>query len=59
MYVHAPTDSHYDENILTASTTCTNILYKEYTLAKKIKIFHPRGFPNNIFLGFLPVKSGK
>ena len=58
MYVHAPTDSYYDENILTASTTCTNIIYKEYALAKKIKIFHLRGFINNIFLGFLPAKSG-
>ena len=59
MYVYAPTDSHYDENILTASATCTNIFYKEDTLAKKIKIFHPKGFTKNIFLGFLPAKSGK
>ena len=50
MYVYAPTDSHYDENILTALATCTNISYKEDTLAKKIKILHPRGFTNNIFL---------
>ena len=59
MYVHDPTNSHYDENILTASTTCTNILYKEYTLAKKIKVFHPREFTNSIFLGFLPAKFGE
>ena len=59
MYVHAPTDGHYDEKILSAWTTCTNILYKEYTLAKKIKIFHPRGFTNKIFVGFVPAKSGK
>ena len=50
MYVYAPTDSHFDENILTALATCTNISCKEDTLAKKIKIFHPRGFTNNIFL---------
>ena len=59
MYVHAPTDSYYDETILTVSTTCANILYKEYTLPKKIKIFHPRGFTNNIFLGFPPAKFDK
>ena len=59
MYVHAPTDSYYDETILTVSTTCANILYKEYTLPKKIKIFHPRGFTNSIFLGFLPAEFHK
>ena len=38
MYVHAPTDSRYDENILIVSATFTEILYKDNTLAKETKI---------------------
>ena len=38
------------------STTFTKILCKDNTLAKEIKILHPRGFTNNIFLGFCSSK---
>ena len=57
MYVHAPIDSRYEENLLTASETFTKILHKENKLAKEIKILYPRGFINSIFLGFLQAKS--
>ena len=55
MYIHAPTDSYYEESILIASAT--KILSKEYALAKVIKILHPRRFINSIFLEFLLEKS--
>ena len=53
MYVHVPTYSCYDENILIASAKFTGTLYKEYTLAKEIKNLHPREFINSILGGFI------
>ena len=57
MYVHAPIDSRYDENLLITSETFTKILHKDNKFPKEIKILYPRGFTNSIFLGFLLTKS--
>ena len=40
MFVHAPTDSCYDENIFIVLLTFAKILYKNKTLAREIKFLH-------------------